>query len=467
MDGASILERLATSRNILLLQGPVGPFFDRLAHFLIEQGRTVSKVNLNFGDTWFYRQPGAVNFTESPDHWPHFIDDLLRKRSIDAVILFGDCRPYHRSAILRARLQSIPVFVFEEGYIRPNYVTFEPGGVNGNSLLPCSPAVLGMVPFTQRTGKKSAPFPRMARYALTYYLAGRLGRRHYPNYRHHKPFGLFPEAWYWLRAGWRKRLYAFTERGYAARLTGEIKGKYFLVPLQVFNDSQIKHHSEFRSVRAMISTVLGSFAREAPGDAHLVFKHHPLDRGHRHYGRQIAEAAVEAGVGGRVHYVHDLHLPTLLQCARGVVLVNSTTGLSALFHRAPVKTLGRCIYDLPGLTHQGDLASFWKAPERPDMRLFERFRHYLIGMTQVSGSFYSGRRIVLGDPDLVSVEGPHVAQPEPGLAMPQPAGLVLQQTAAVVSLRTAEPGPQRAAAWARAGRAVGGRRLALRTDTAG
>jgi len=477
MDGASILERLGTSRNILLLQGPVGPFFDRLARFLIEHGRAVSKINLNFGDRWFYGQPGAVDFTESPDHWPHFVDDVLRERNIDAVVLFGDCRPYHRSAILRARLKAIPVFVFEEGYIRPNYVTFEPGGVNGNSLLPRSPGILGLIPFTQRTGKKSAPFSRMACCALTYYLAGRIGRSHYPNYRHHKPFAIFPEAWYWVRAWWRKQLYKFTEREYLGRLTGELKGKYFLVPLQVFNDSQIKHHSDFRSVRAMISTVLFSFAREAPDDTHLVFKHHPLDRGHRHYGQQIADAAADAGVSGRVHYVHDLRLPALLQCARGVVLVNSTTGLSALFHRAPVKTLGRCIYDLPGLTHQGDLASFWKSPTRPDKRLFERFRNYLIGMTQVSGSFYSGRRIVLGDPDLVPAEVPHVAQPEAERAVPQAVGLLhAPQGAAadalypprLIPLRPAEPVlPRAAAARLRPANEDVGLGAALRTDAVG
>jgi capsular polysaccharide export protein len=147
----------------------------------------------------------------------------------------------------------------------------------------------------------------------------------------------------------------------------------------------------------MIATVLDSFAREAPGDAHLVFKHHPMDRGHRHYGRQIHETAVAAGVSERVHYVHDLHLPTLLRDARGVVLVNSTTGLSALFHGAPVKTLGRCLYDFAGLTHQGDLASFWGSPTRPDKDLYARFRNYLIGMTQVNGSFYSGQEVTLGN----------------------------------------------------------------------
>ena len=33
-------------------------------------------------------------------------------------------------------MRSVPVFVFEEGYIRPNYVTFESGGANGFDAAP-------------------------------------------------------------------------------------------------------------------------------------------------------------------------------------------------------------------------------------------------------------------------------------------------------------------------------------------
>lgn len=404
MNGALILDRLAGRKNILLLQGPVGPFFDHLARFLLDTGRRVTKVNLNGGDKWFYRQPGAIEFRQSPDQWPHFLDRIFLEHSIDAIILFGDCRGYHRSAIIRARQSSIPVFVFEEGYVRPNYVTFEPGGVNGNSHLPRSKVLLKLLPLPELGRSVGGSFSRMARYAMTYYLTGRLWRSKFPNYRHHKPFQIYPEAVYWIRAGYRKWLYRLTERSISGRLTGELRKRFFLVPLQVFNDSQIKSHSDFRSVRAVIATILDSFARHAPPDVHLVFKHHPMDRGHRHYGRQIRESASEAGIEDRVHYVHDVHLPTLLIATRGVVLVNSTTGLSALFHRAPVKVLGRCIYDIPGLTHQGDLASFWASPEKPDQDLFLKYRNYLIATTQVQGSFYSGKPVVAGDPLMPRVE---------------------------------------------------------------
>lgn len=398
MDGTVILERLGDRRRILLLQGPIGPFFGELARFLLDNGREVTKVHLNGGDAWFYDLPGAVDFRLSPDHWPHFIDSLLSTRKIDAVILFGDCRPYHRAAALRARLRQVPIFVFEEGYIRPNYVTFEPAGVNGFSILPRSLALLRALPGPAPEPRAiKAPFSRLARYAMIYYLAGRFRRAAYPNYRHHKPFDIYPELWYWVRAGLRKQWYRVIERGVHRRLTEGLPGKFFLVPLQVYNDSQVRHHSDFRSVRAFIAQVLNSFARSAPADCWLVFKHHPMDRGHRDYGRQIREQAEEAGVSGRVLYIHDQHLPSLLRATCGVVVINSTVGLSALFHGAPVKVLGRCVYDLPGLTHQGSLESFWKQPEKASRDFFRRYRDYLIHLTQVNGSFYSGESIVLGE----------------------------------------------------------------------
>lgn len=46
-------------RNVLLLQGPVGPFFSRLAHDLELAGASVHKVNFNAGDSLFY---GGVPF---------------------------------------------------------------------------------------------------------------------------------------------------------------------------------------------------------------------------------------------------------------------------------------------------------------------------------------------------------------------------------------------------------------------
>lgn len=50
--------------------------------------------------------------------------------------VFGDWRPLHREAVLLARVRGIRVWAYEEGYLRPDYITMEQGGVNGLSSLP-------------------------------------------------------------------------------------------------------------------------------------------------------------------------------------------------------------------------------------------------------------------------------------------------------------------------------------------
>jgi capsular polysaccharide export protein len=91
-----------------------------------------------------------------------------------------------------------------------------------------------------------------------------------------------------------------------------------------------------------------------------------------------------------VHYIHDQHLPTLLDHCKGVVVMNSTVGLQALGHGAPVVALGKAIYNKPGLTFQGSLDEFWQecGSHRPEQSLVQAFRNMLIYRTQANGSFY-------------------------------------------------------------------------------
>ena len=132
-----------------------------------------------------------------------------------------------------------------------------------------------------------------------------------------------------------------------------------------------------------------SFAKHASHDDWLIIKHHPLDRGHTNYGRIIAKLAADLGIEGRLHYIHDVRLPTLFDHCKGLVTVNSTAGLQALHHQLPVKTLGRSLYNKPGLTYQGVLDSFWTTDWKPDHDLYLRFRTWTISRTQVNTSFYA------------------------------------------------------------------------------
>ena len=147
------------------------------------------------------------------------------------------------------------------------------------------------------------------------------------------------------------------------------------------------------SITPAITDVVESFARHAQNDAHLVIKHHPLDRGFHDYRRLLRQLAKDHCLGDRLLYIHDQHLPTLLAHARGVVVINSTVGFSALQHGKPVKVMGDALYDLAGMTFQDSLQSFWIASDTqpPCANLFHRFRTFLVHHTQINGSFYRYR----------------------------------------------------------------------------
>src|SRR5690606_2730706 len=116
----------------LFLQGPVGPFFWNLSKDMRSNGAEVYKFNFNAGD-WIFFRTGASSFKGSLAEWPDVLEKFIKEKSIDVVILFGDCRPVHACVRGLAQELGCAVGVFEEGYLRPDYVTFEPVGVNGNS----------------------------------------------------------------------------------------------------------------------------------------------------------------------------------------------------------------------------------------------------------------------------------------------------------------------------------------------
>jgi capsule polysaccharide modification protein KpsS len=199
---------------------------------------------------------------------------------------------------------------------------------------------------------------------------------------------VFSEGSKWIFSAVAKLWFKFTERTVGLRLSSELAGIYFLVPLQVHCDMQIRCHSPYKSVEQFIIQLINSFAAHASPKNYLVFKHHPLDRGYRNYSNLIRGVSESAGIMDRVIYVHDLPLPSLFKHARGTVVINSTAALSSIHHGIPVKVLGKAVYDLKGLTSQLTLARFWSHPEHPDMALYRRFRSFLVSHNQINGNFY-------------------------------------------------------------------------------
>ena len=381
------------TRHALLLQGPAGPFMRRFGEELSQAGVAVTKVNFHAGDRHFFpdETPFAevLSFTESMEQWASYVRDLIEKRGIDAVFLFGDSRRLHREAIAIARQLGVGVWVFEEGYLRPNWITLEAGGVNGHSSMPRDPAFYlahdpGEEPDAESVG---ASFGLAAWYSTVNALAFTHLNADFPHYQHHRPLNAWLHTAWWVRGATRKYWFRAKERNELNRFTGELSGRYFFVPLQVHCDFQLRH-SPYGDVVEFIDEVVDAFAANAAPDQHLLFKHHPMDRPFREYTAHFRERAARRGLEGRLHYVHDLHLPTLLQHARGTITINSTVGLQSAHHDTPVITLGTAVYDMPGLTFQGDLAQFLHEPGEVDRQLYGAFRRWLLHHNQANGNFY-------------------------------------------------------------------------------
>lgn len=378
-----------SGKRILLLQGPVGPFFHRLSRKLASVGASVHKVNFNSGD-WIFFPNADLNYRGTLEDWPKVFERIINDLKIDFVLLFGDCRPIHRTVIPLAIQSGRRVGVFEEGYVRPLYVTFEEFGVNANSRMNLMQSIdSGNDLYNPRPVHFNSTFYVMAAQAFIYFSALSIGQKIFPNYKHHRNSGIF-EAFCWIRSFYRKIYYRIKERNIESKYVFGNSGNYFLVPLQNHIDSQIFCHSDWKNIEAFIKTVIKSFAKHAPSETSLIFKHHPMDRGHRDYSSLISEIGSREGVKQRVIYVHDLSLPNLLNNARGVVLVNSSIGISSLMRNLPVKVMGRAFFDLGKLTYQHSLDSFWEDALKfsLDERLVRSYINKLIYETQVNGSFY-------------------------------------------------------------------------------
>lgn len=340
----------------------------------------------------------AWNYRDKPEQLLDWYRHIVRSHGFTDVMMFGDCRAIHQPMHAVAQAAGVKVRVFEEGYIRPHWITLEEHGVNGRSQLPRDPdwyrAQREHVPPAEPGRPTGYNLYERASHDIRYRLANALHRHRFPNYRSHRPKNGLQEYTGLAYRAVRQRLHEQE----AARVTREMLEQalpYYLFPLQLNSDAQIVVHSPFDGICDAISVVLHSFARRAPADSLLVIKNHPLDTGLIAY-RQFAKVlARELGVGQRLHFIDAGHLPTLLDNSRGVIVVNSTVGLSALHHERPLIALGSVIYSMPGLTWQGDLDDFWAAVEPPDMQLYHAFLDYVMHHTQINGDFYTRTGIAM------------------------------------------------------------------------
>lgn len=378
-------------RIFLFLQGPPGAFFRHLGREIQAHGPRVLRINFNGGDQHDWAGP-ATCYRRPSTKWTIFIERFLRDRGVTDLVLFGDCRPMHMAAHQMARLRGIRVHVFEEGYIRPNWLTLERDGVNGHSSLPRDPRMLlaeaEALELPPRMPPIVATLNRRIRDTTRYFWHSFIGKvtLQYPLYRSHRPGSIMAEGIGWIA----KFASRSTAAGQAAATLRRIEGeRYFLFPLQLSSDYQIRSHSPFSSMRQAAEYVLGSFAAHAPADSKLLIKAHPLDAKLGGWGGYVSRRARRLGLHDRLVHVDGGDLQTLAENSLGVVVVNSTSATFALDRGVPVMALGRAVYAMPGITHQGLLDDFWTEPQAPDPAVYDAFRRVLHARCLVRGGLAS------------------------------------------------------------------------------
>ncbi|ETX27363.1 capsule biosynthesis protein [Roseivivax isoporae] len=384
-------------RVFLFLQGPHGPFFNRLGAMLRKTGAEVWRVGFNAGDRAFWFHPQSyIPYHGPAEDWPAALEELLETRGVTDLVLYGDTRPVHGAAVEAARARGLRVHVFEEGYMRPYWVTYERGGANGHSRL-MHMSVTEMQE-ALRLSDMEAPLPpghwgdmrHHIFYGALYHFFVLFRNGAYRNFRPHRSLSVLDEFRLYL-----KRLLlmpATALERMAATLRIRLGGfPYHLVLLQLEHDASFQKHSPFARIADFLEVVIEGFASGAPGHHHLVVKAHPLEDGRAPVRRTIRALARAHGVADRVHFVRGGKLAQLLNDARTAVTVNSTAGQQVLWRGIPLRVFGQAVYAKPEFVSTQALPEFFAEPARPDNRAYKDYRRYLLETSQLPGGFYSAR----------------------------------------------------------------------------
>ncbi|MEY4984932.1 MAG: hypothetical protein RIR62_3198 [Pseudomonadota bacterium] len=384
-------------RKFLFLQGPHGPFFRRLGEMLAASGATVRRVGFNRGDRAFWPDEATfIPWRGTAEDWPAEIARMLAEDGYTDLVLYGDTRPIHAAAVTAARARGIMIHVFEEGYLRPHWVTYERGGSNGHSrLMTLTVAEMQKALALVDNDQPDAParwgdMRQHMFWGALYHWFVWAGFWDFRNYRPHREMTVWQE---FLLHGKRFLAQPFHHwERVAATLRIRMGGfPYHLVLLQLEHDASFRAHSPFASMADFVEVVIDGFARGAPPHHHLVFKAHPLEDGRVALKREIRRRAAAHGVAERVHFVRGGKLAQLLNHARSAVTVNSTAAQQALWRGLPTRTFGRAVYAKPEFVSAQPLPEFFSRPTRPDTRAYRDYRRYLLETSQVPGGFYSAR----------------------------------------------------------------------------
>jgi len=381
-----------SSLVVLLLQGPPGVFARTIADSLETAGAKTLRVNLCAGDWLGWHDSRCTSYRGSLEGWPDWLRSYCLEHKVTHIVYFADRVPYHVAASEIGAELGLTCLAYENGYLRPDWITLEHFGMSAHSRFPEDPDLIrrlgAPLPEIDRRPRYKYPFVNEALNEVTWNMANVVFSLAYPGYVRDK---LYHPLIDYLSNIPRFALAARRNR-HARHVIDDIISTslpYYVFPLQLQSDYQLRFNSQYGHIAEAADEVIASFAANAPNAARLVFKIHPLDNGMEPWSRILRSISKKHGVKKRVFLVDGGDLSQLLAHAAGSLTINSTTGLHALRVGCPTKVLGIALYDIPGLTCQKPLDEFWRQGSAPDGALLDCLERLLAASIQVKGCFYT------------------------------------------------------------------------------
>ncbi|WP_189354076.1 hypothetical protein [Mesorhizobium sp. M2A.F.Ca.ET.039.01.1.1] len=385
----TVADAAASPCSILLLGGPVGPFFANLARVLVRRGFVVERCLFNPGD-------GLFGLGDALALSPEDVGRQLEAPPWQAAVVFGVDRSRHKVLFDALRARNVPVLCLEEGYIRPGFVACEWNGSHHHSPLRLRPDAQKRdcrdrsdvtEPDEGRCHGLRQSLFAIAQVVWLLALIPILGGTW------HRERRLAGEALYWPLGWMRRALHKCSDARILKELV-EAGMPYRVVALQVHDDANLVANGQGWHVKTMIKELLEAFSHYAPPEEHLLFKIHPLDAGHLDHRAIVAEAIGGRVIAKRVHVVCDVPLGVAVKASCGLITVNSTSGLSGLHHGVQTDVLGLAFYEGNGLArHCSDLGMIWTTPHSPDPRTVATLKMRIYAHAVIPGSFYGAGAI--------------------------------------------------------------------------
>lgn len=398
-----------SDRCFLFLQGPHGPFFDRLARQLRLAGVKTCRMGFNSADRALWFGPGYVGFRDAPEALPDALRQVIAKHAVTDIVCYGANRPVHETALAAASDAGLTPHVFEEGYLRPYWVTYERGGANAASpatrftLDEMSDALAAGAPPLYEAPDRWGDMRAHMFWGAVYHARLLAGNAEYPGFKPHRS----PDYWSEFRLHLAKLLSApgrSVLRGASTLRVRHGGFPYHLVLLQLAHDANFLNHGPFPDQASFLDTVFRGFATGAPRHHHLVLKAHPLEDGREPLRPLIRRLTREYDLSGRVHFLTGGKLARLLDTARSALTVNSTAAEQALWRALPLRAFGNAVYNRPEFVSRQPVDAFFADPKAPDHAAYLIYRAFLLATSQVPGGFYgalSRRKLLRQMPDLM------------------------------------------------------------------